>query len=140
MIRQFNEYLQEGDVENQSPDLNEAKALMSKAERRLSYIKEHQVKEQNADLIFEDAYNVMREASHALMSAAGYKPLSHEVVIAYLRDNEKLDQSVVERFDSYRKLRNRVQYSAQKITVIRTQESIVFATEIFALLRTRLKE
>lgn len=81
----------------------------------------------------------MREASHALMSAAGYKPLSHEVVTAYLRDKEKLDQSTVEKFDSYRKLRNRAQYSAQKITVIRTQESIAFATELFSLLKPQLK-
>ena len=96
MIRPFEDYLQEGDVEKQLPDINEAKALMSKAERRLSYIKEHQVQEQNADLIFEDAYNVMRETSQALMSAAGYKPLSHEAVTAYLRDKEKIDQSLVE--------------------------------------------
>lgn len=43
MIRPFEDYLQEGDVEKQLPDLNEANALMSKTERRLAYIKEHHV-------------------------------------------------------------------------------------------------
>ena len=139
MIKPFEEYIKEGEVEKQLPDKNEAQALMAKAERRLAYVKERPVQEQNADLIFEDTYDVMREASQALMSATGYKPLTHEVVVAYLRDKERLDQSIVEKFDSYRKLRNRSQYSAQKINALKAQEAIAFATELFALLKARLK-
>lgn len=82
MIKPFQEYLTDRSVEKQLPDLQQAHALMSKAEKRLNYVQEHPLREESAEFAFEDAYDVMREASHALMAVTGYKPLSHEAVIA----------------------------------------------------------
>ena len=112
---------------------------MDKAGRRLRYIKQHTVDDNNADFIFEDAYDCMREAAQAIMSLRGYKPLNHEVVIAFLRDEENITPAIIERFDSYRKLRNKSVYAARQTSITTAAESIAFAEELLKILRPRIK-
>ena len=123
MIRPFAEYLKDGSVEKQLPDIHQAHALMSKAEKRLAYVNERPI----------------REASHALMTLVGLKPLSHEAVIAFLRDKEGIDQGRITRFDGYRRLRNSSLYAAQEISAAKAQEAVQFASELFKTLRSKLK-
>ena len=128
MILPFDKYLEDGKVEKQTPDINRGRSLFKKAEKRLKFLRP--ITNQSADLGFEDIYEAMREASQSLMSIQGYKPLSHEVLIAYLRDIKKFDISIIHKFDSYRKLRNKSVYEAEKIELIETKEALVFAQKL----------
>ncbi len=139
MILPFQNYIDNKDVEQQRSDAEQARFLMDKARRRLQYITQKAVDESNADFIFEDAYDCMREASHAIMALRGYKPLSHEPLVAFLRDEEALDQRIVERFDSFRKLRNKSVYAAKKFGATIAKDSIAFAEELLSILQSRIK-
>ena len=128
MILPFDKYLEGGKVEKQTPNINMGRSLLKKAEKRLKFLRP--ITNESADLVFEDIYEAMREASQSLMSIQGYKPLSHEVLIAYLRDIKKFDTSIIHKFDSYRKLRNKSVYEAEKIELIETKEALVFAQKL----------
>jgi len=128
MILPFDKYLEDGKVEKQTPNINIGRSLLKKAEKRLKFLRP--ITNESADLVFEDIYEAMREASQSLMSIQGYKPLSHEVLIAYLRDIKKFDISIIHKFDSYRKLRNKSVYEAERIELIETKEALVFAQKL----------
>ena len=133
MILPFEKYLEEGKIEKQFPDINRGYSLLKKAEKRLKFLRP--LTTESADLVFEDIYEAMREASQSLMSIQGYKPLSHEAVIAYLRDMKKFDMSIISKFDSYRKLRNKSVYEAEKIELTKTKEALVFAQKLLQKIR-----
>ena len=134
MILPFDKYLEDGKVEKQTPDINRGRSLLKKAEKRLKFLRP--ITNESADLVFEDIYEAMREASQSLMSIQGYKPLSHEVLIAYLRDIKKFDISIIHKFDSYRKLRNKSVYEAEKIELIETKEALVFAQKFLQKIKS----
>lgn len=127
MIMPFEYYINEGKVKKQTPDLEEASALMKKAIRRIEHIKEQKLGSKDAEFIFEDVYEAIREAGQSLMSIKGYKPLSHEAVIAFLKENYQIDLAKIAKFDRYRKLRNKTIYEAKKISVEDVKEAIEFA-------------
>jgi hypothetical protein len=139
MILPFKNYLDNKDAEEQRSDAEQARFLMDKAGRRLLYIKQRAADDTNADFIFEDAYDCMREAGHAIMALRGYKPLTHEVVVAFLRDEEELEPAIIQRLDSYRKLRNKSVYAARKFGVNTAKEATAFAEELISILRPRIK-
>ena len=139
MIKPFEQYVLDGSVEKQLPDIQEAHALMSKAEKRLKYISQNKITEDYAEFAFEDAYDVMREAAQSLMSITGYKPLSHEAIIAYLRDKEQISQSYIDAFDRFRKLRNKSLYEAQNVSATKAEEAVAFATTLLNVLRSKIK-
>ncbi len=128
MILPFEKYLEEGKIEKQVPDVNRGHSLIKKAEKRLRFLRP--IASESADLVFEDVYEAMREASQSLMTIRGYKPLSHEALIAYLRDIENFDASIIYKLDSYRKLRNKSIYEAEKIDLIKTKEALAFAQKL----------
>lgn len=136
MILPFEHYIKEGKVQKQLPDINKEHASMNKAERRIKFLQE--INEENAEFVFEDIYEAIREAPQSLMALKGYKPISHEAVIAFIRDKAKIDYSTVSKFNSYRKLRNKSVYEAEKIYVIRTNESKIFAKKLINKLKSIL--
>lgn len=137
MIFNFEYYIKDGKVEQQHPDIERAHALMSKSEKRLKYLQP--ITEETADLVFEDIYEAMREASQSLMMLHGYKPLSHEAVIAYIRDKEGFNQHSIYALDSYRKLRNKSIYEAQKISAMKVKEALEFAKKFIGELKSKIK-
>ncbi len=139
MIKTFEECLNDRTVEKKLPDIHQAHALMNKAEKRLQYVKERPILETSAEFTFEDSYDVMREAGQALMTVQGFKPLSHEAVIAFLHEKEGLSRATAEKFDGFRRLRNKSLYEAYEISIVRAKEALKFAEELFAILRVKLK-
>ncbi len=137
MILPFQNYIRNGKVQKQLPNINRAKALINKAEKRLKYLPT--LNQETSSIVFEDIYNALREASQSLMMTQGYKPLSHEAVIAYLRDKENLNTQEIYKLDSYRKLRNKSVYETEKISTIKTKESLQFAKELIKKIKTKLK-
>lgn len=133
MILPFEKYLEEGKIKKQIPDINKGYSLLKKAEKRLKFLRP--MTSESADIVFEDIYEAIREASQSLMSIQGYKPFSHEALIAYLRDIKKFDMSIIYKFDSYRKLRNKSIYEAEKIEMTKTKEAFFFAQKLLQKIR-----
>ena len=140
MIRPFDYYENEKLVEKTALNIGLAKSLMEKAELRLNRLLKEEIKEDESSLIFEDAYESMREASQALMQLAGYKPLSHEALVSFLIKEKYLSEEKLNMLNSYRILRNKSVYQAEKISVDKCKEAINFAKEIISELKRKFKE
>ncbi len=131
--------IKEGLVKRQQPDSRQAHSLMVKAETRLAYARGRPVEERTAQFSFEDAYDVMREAGTALIVLRGYKPLSHDAVIAFLREKEGLSHADAETFDRFRRLRNKSLYEAQRVSSATAEEALRFAEKLLGKLKRRLR-
>jgi len=129
MIFPFEHYIKEGKVEKQTPNSQKASALMKKAIRRIGHIKSMPLNSEDAEFLFEDIYESIREAGQALMAMKGYKPISHEAVIAFIRDNYKIEEAKIDRFDRYRKIRNKLVYEAERISIEDVKDAMNFASD-----------
>ena len=83
MIRPFNFYIESRKVVKQKPENNVAISLLKKAKERFGYIETQEIKDGNSFIIFENLYESLREATQSLLAIEGYKPYSHEAIIAF---------------------------------------------------------
>ena len=143
MVFEFEYYIKENLVKKKSVDVNEADALMRKAEERFEFsIKTREINGNTASFIFEDIYECLREASQSLMSLKGYKPYSHEALVSFLKSLNFLE-SDFEMFNRYRILRNKTVYGGERISVEKCKEVLDFLVLFFPKLKkefNKLKE
>ncbi|HLD18409.1 MAG TPA: hypothetical protein VJB90_00155 [Candidatus Nanoarchaeia archaeon] len=116
MIERFQFYLDENLAKKESPDKIESESLMEKAFQRINFIKIQDINEITSTFIFEDIYECLREAAQSLMSLEGYKPYSHEAVIAFLAEFYNFGEDEITAFNRYRILRNNCVYRAAKVS------------------------
>lgn len=140
MIRDFQYYLENDLVKKQSSNPEEAESLMNKALSRLEYIKAQKITRQTASFIFEDIYETFREGSQALMALKGYKPFSHEALIAFLKEFYKFSDSDLSSFDRYRILRNKTVYAAEMISEETCKASLKFLEEFLPKLKNEFEK
>ncbi len=127
MIREFKYYIETNAVQKKTPNIALAKALLKKSELRFSKIAANQIAPEQASLVLEDAYEATREAAQSLMELSGFKPYSHEALIAFLREKQLLDISNIEKFNRYRILRNKSVYEAEQFSVETVTNAVDFA-------------
>ena len=126
MIKPFQYYLDEKLVKRQSPNSEEACSLMTKSLERFEYIKKQEITNTTASFVFEDIYEAFREAAQALMSLKGFKPYSHEALIAFLKKFHNLSEEDSSSFNRYRILRNKTVYSAATVSIEVCKQSLAF--------------
>lgn len=98
------------EVRRVRPDKGMAKAILKMIEVRLKALKLAD-RQEFASLVVEDYYEVIKESITALMAIDGYKTLSHEVLIAYLKEfYTDFSQSEIALMDQLRVLRNKIAY------------------------------
>lgn len=127
MIREFSYYLETNAVQKKIPNIALAKALLEKAELRLSKAAANRIAPRQAALTLEDAYESVREAAQSLMELFGFKPYSHEAVISFIKEKQLLDAGDIETFNRYRILRNKSVYEAEQFSVETAVEAVNFA-------------
>lgn len=67
-------------------------------------------------IVVEDYYEIIKEYLTALMALDGYKSLSHEVLVAFLkRFYKEFSEQEILFIDEMRKLRNRINYDGFKV-------------------------
>jgi len=73
------------EIRKVKPDKEMAKSMLKMIEVR---IRELELKDRKefSSLIVEDYYEIIKEAIAALMAVDGYKTLSHEVLIGYMKE------------------------------------------------------
>ena len=129
MIANFNHYLERGHVKKRTPDPEEAKSLLKKAETRLNYFKSKEITEEDDSIIFENIYGSIREAAQSLMSIKGYKPYSHEATISFLKEFYKnnFTEEEINKFDGFRSLRSDSEYRAIHVSKEDAESCLTFA-------------
>ena len=112
-MNKFELYLKEGKVKRQTPDFELAKSLIEDSKSRLEKIKKLDIKE-FSKIVFENAYDAIRDILDAVLAVDGYKSYSHEASIAYLK-KYAFDDSTLKELDDFRYLRNSSKYYGKDI-------------------------
>ncbi|MBI2137353.1 hypothetical protein HYU12_02430 [Candidatus Woesearchaeota archaeon] len=138
MTRGFEYYLENNMAKRAVPNPSTAKSLIEKAEMRIKLINEDTIQEETASIIFEEIYEALREASQSFMHIKGFKPYSHEALIAFLAREKQMPESYIKTLDNYRILRNKSVYEAERVAVERCKEALAFAKENLPELKQKL--
>jgi uncharacterized protein (UPF0332 family) len=140
MIRNFEYYEEKNMVKKSMPNPSMARSLTEKARVRLKLLNEKDIPEETSPIIFEETYEAVREAAQSLMQLKGFKPYSHEAVIAFIIKEELMPERFTRTFDRYRILRNKSVYEAQKVSTETCKEALNFAKEEVLNIKNKLTE
>ncbi|HLD06536.1 MAG TPA: hypothetical protein VJC16_03305 [Candidatus Nanoarchaeia archaeon] len=110
----WEECMESGSSITMSPDRAKAQSLLDTAVGRNAFLGEHEVRENNANYLFEGYYSSVLEMLHALLILQGYKVANHICLGYYLRD--VLNKNNLFRlFDDCRLKRNALTYYGRKM-------------------------
>lgn len=107
------------------PDHFQAFALEKAALKQIESIKELP-----ADLLLVNAYSAMRKILEAITLKEGLKFYSHEAYTEYLKEKDM--HQIAQRFNHYRKIRNRIEYEGSTISKETAQTAHEEMKEIIA--------
>lgn len=138
MIRDFEHYLKRNLAKQAIPNPAMAKSLLIKAELRLKLLSDRSITEETATILFEETYEALREASQSLMQIKGFKPYSHEALIAFLIKKSLMPEQFTKSLDRYRLLRNKVVYEAHNVSVVALKEALEFARSELPKIKEKL--
>jgi|SRR3989338_4617945 len=113
-MNEFELYLKEGKAKRQTPDFELAASLINDSKARIEKIKKLELKE-FSKIIFENAYDAIRDILDALLAADGYKSYSHEASIAYL-EKYAFEDSTLQELDDFRYQRNSSKYYGKDVS------------------------
>ena len=148
MTREFEYYLEKNLAKRSVINPSLAKSLMEKAELRLKLLNEDKITDEMASIMFEETYETIREASQSLMQVKGFKPYSHDALIAFLIKEKLMPEQFIKSFDRYRILRNKSVYEAQRVSIETCKEALQFAkrripevkNKLFSLLNSNITQ
>lgn len=111
----FEDFIESSKVIVATKDLQKAKALIKMAEQNIAFVEMLPEKEEGASVVLSQSYESLRQILEAITLNEGYKVYSHEAYTSYLKKLGK--ESVAQRFDRLRKLRNGVNYYGKAISL-----------------------
>lgn len=125
-------------------DFEMAKSILKMIEIRSNAV-EMLIKEEFVSLKLEGYYEVIKEAITALMAIDGYKTLSHEVLVGYLKEfYSEFSESDIMLIGQIRSLRNKVVYKGffiDKDYLDRNEAKIkVIMEKLKSILNTKLSK
>lgn len=139
-MKEFEKFIEEGKVQEVNQNPAQARSLIQKAEKRLRYVEDRKVTEENADLILEDSYEAVREALDAFLVLDGYKSHSHEASIIYGFENLEIPYGTTNKLNKFRKLRNDSKYRGEDIEKREAEDILKLARDLIPLLREKFEE
>lgn len=127
MVKDFEFFINKGEVKKQSSDENLSKATFKESLERMEFAKS--LTNAKPKYVLENAYEAMREAADALLYISGFKSYSHEASIAYLlRKGFNLEE--INEFDRFRKIRNGIKYYGRDCDTADADEALKLAEKI----------
>lgn len=138
MVKEFNFFVNKGEVKKQGPDKNLAKATLNDSEERLALAKSLQ-KLTKPKYVLENAYEAMREAADSVLYNEGFKSFSHEASIVYLLKKGFTESEIAE-FDRFRKIRNGIKYYGGDCDESDAEAAIKLAEKIVNKIKEILSE
>lgn len=139
-IDSFENYLRGGGVRREGADPSKAKGLIRMAVSDMDRVKEEEISKESSSYVFKNAYDVIRTSITAVMALEGYNPHSHKGVIAYARDRLFLSEPKVLKLNKFRRLRNNVQYRAERADVQEAKEIVGFMEEIVPEMESNIEQ
>jgi len=140
MIKTFAFYLEKNKAAKISPDRETAKSLMNNVGERLRFLQT--INKKFPNIVFETVYEIIRESVNALMLLEGYKPYSHEAVIAFLERfyTDRFTEYDLTTLNDLRIKRNNSLYRGEKISSEYANKSIKFLDEIIPKIKQLYEE
>ena len=137
-MKDFNFFVNKGEVKKQSPDENLAKATYEDSRERLILAKTlRQIAK--SKYVLENAYESMREAADSILYNDGFKSFSHEASIVYLL-KKGFSESDIAEFDRFRKIRNGIKYYGGNCDELDAEAAIKLAEKIVAKIKETLQK
>lgn len=134
-IDSFEDYLERGKVREENPDPSQARSLLKRSESKFQTMEKLGATKDTATDYLENVYESCKMLVQSLMSAEGFKPYSHEAVIAYAIDELELDMVNSNTLNRYRKLRNDIAYRGE----IATENEAENIKNLYQELKTELE-
>ena len=126
-MKDFEFFIQSGDVKKQIPDSNLSNSLVKDSIKRLKYAKSSPLTEENAKYVYENAYESLREAADAILFLKGFKSFSHEATVSFLQQFNEISIKEISEFDRMRRKRNGMKYYGKPCSIEDAKDSVEFA-------------
>ncbi len=130
----FEYFIVKGLVKKTTINLLLIKSLIKTSEEDLKFLKELKVKQNSARKIMSNYYDVLRAFLEAVAISKGYKIYSHEAFTPFLEFIG--ETNISQQFDRFRKIRNKINYYGEDISIEEVRENI----EKIEILIKKLKE
>ncbi len=121
-MKEFQEFVANGDVRKGLRDIALARSLKEFSEKRIKFAQLIPLDEQSAFLTYESVYDALRELSDSLLTLEGYKSYSHVASIAYLQKFSDISPIEIAKLDNAREKRNLAKYYAKPITLAEAKD------------------
>jgi hypothetical protein len=112
-LKNFNEFVKEGNVRKQSPDMERAKSLIKESKGKFEFYEKLKRQigfdELNSNYVVETCYDIIIEIIRAKILSLGYKTDSHEAEVSYLRKLNFSEREVLF-MNQLRYFRNGIKY------------------------------
>ena len=144
-IKDFKEFMKDGTVRKITPDLNRALFLKKESERRKIFLDELKrkigIKDDNANYIIENSYNVLSEILRAKLLESGYSASglgAHEAEVSFMKNLSFQDSDVIFMND-LRYFRNGILYYGKVLDKEYAERVLGFLNKIYPKLKNLLK-
>lgn len=128
----FDDFLKQRLARKAKRDENLAKALLITTKRDLIFLERTKIDEFSSRKIVVDYYDVLRSLLEAIAALNGFKIYSHEAFTYYLKD---IGEEIISiKFDRLRKIRNRINYYGQLVSIEEAEENIKEMKEVIEML------
>jgi len=118
----FTDFIKKGDVRKGEKDVSLARSLVQISEKDIEFFKSLEINENSSRKIMSNFYDILRSILEAIAALDGFKIYSHEAFTYFLKEKE--ENILFEKFDRFRKIRNKINYYGEDISVEETKEII----------------
>lgn len=125
-------------IEKRTKDKELAKSLFKIALGRFRFLMSKEEDEENLIFVLEGIYEVILELCHSILALNGFKTLSHECAIEFLR-NRYLNDYEMEFLQRLRKLRHGIKYYGKILKSESIKDNLGRSKQIFAKIRVILE-
>ncbi len=118
----FEDFISDGKVRKASSDKMLAVSLLNGAKKDMQFLESLKINEISARKIVVSYYDILRSILEAISALDGYKVYSHEAFTYFLK--EKQENILADKFDIFRKRRNRINYYGESILPDEAEDNI----------------
>ena len=144
-IKNFEDFIKNGTVKKQSPDISRAESLVKDSEREYYFlaeiIKKIGIDDKNANTIIKVSYDIIMDLIRAKMLEKGFNATgigAHEAEVSYLRELG-FGENDVQFADQLRYFRNRIMYYGKILDKEYAEKVLGFMNKTYPRLRQMLK-
>lgn len=129
------DFIEKKQVKRVDRDVSLAKSLVITAETDLNFLKDLEINDNSARKIMSNHCDVLRSILEAISALDGYKIYSHEAFTYFLKEKDEI--VIAEKFDRFRKIRNRINYYGKNISIEEVKENVAEITELIVILKIK---